>query len=697
MSLAILTPLLAIGVLLSLSLAVVPEAAAQFRPPAVPLVDHDPYFCVWSFDDKLTDGWTRHWTGANNAMCGLASIDGATYRYAGGQPDKTPAMEQTGLEVLPTRTVYRFQAAGVDLTLTFLTPALPHDLDVLSRPLTYLTWSVRSTDGKKHAVKLYYDITAEWAVNTTDQKVQWSRVRAGAVDAMRVGTVEQPVLATVGDNRRIDWGYAYLGLPNSGDLAKGVSSVMGNGDAVRAQFATSGTLPDCDDLAMPRAAQQRWPVLACSFDLGQVGADAVEKLALVAYDDEWSIELLDRRLRPYWRRNGMDAQGLLTTALNEYEALDKRCKGFDAEFVADMKKLGGDQYVGLATLAYRQSLSANKIAADFDGAPAMFPKENFSNGCIATVDVHYPASPLYLLMSPTMLKAQLTPVLDYASSARWKFPFAPHDMGTYPLANGQVYGGGERTEENQMPVEECGNMLLMMAALAKADANADYSLKYWPTVTKWADFLLQKGLDPENQLCTDDFAGHLAHNTNLSLKAILAIGAYSTLADMAGKKDAAATYRKSAQEMAAKWQEMAKDGDHFRLAFDRPGTWSQKYNLVWDRILGLNLFPMSVAQTEVAYYKTRLAKYGLPLDNRSTYTKTDWEVWTATLTGKREDFDALMAHVYAFMNETPSRVPLTDWYETPDAKMVGFRARSVVGGIFLPALYDEALWKKWRQ
>jgi hypothetical protein len=684
---------LSIGLALMLSANDLPAADTNpVRPPAIPLIAHDPYFSIWSSTNKLTDSWPRHWTGTVQAMCGIANIDGKGYRYMGPEPRNFPAMEQKSVMVTPTRTAYLFEAGGARITLTFITPALAQDLDVLARPVTYVQWEVASADGAPHDVSVYLDCSGEIAVNRPEQKIAWTRARAGDLQVLRVGTTEQPVLEKHGDDLRIDWGYFYLAAPKS-DVPVETAAVSSR--LARENFAKSGAFPDSDDLRMPRPANDEWPVLASRLQFGSVAATTRSAHLLVAYDDLYSIEYFQRRLRPYWRRNGMEISELLVTAEKDYGRLAQACADFDRELTADMVATGGDQYAAIATLAYRQCFAAHKLVADFDGTPLFFPKENFSNGCIMTVDVIYPSAPQLLLLNPALLRGQLGPVLDYASSPRWRFPFAPHDLGQYPHANGQVYGGGEKTEENQMPVEESADMLILLAALAKAENTPAFAVRYWDKCTQWANYLREKGMDPENQLCTDDFAGHLAHNTNLSLKAIVGLACYADLAKRAGKQDAAAEYRKVAEQMTSEWIKKAAEGDHFKLTFDATGTWSQKYNLVWDKVLELNLFPADVAAREIVLYKGKLQKYGLPLDSRKTYTKLDWTIWTATLAEKRPDWDALIAPIFDFVNHSPTRVPLTDWYEATDAKMVGFQARSVVGGVFIPLLAHGDLWSKW--
>ncbi len=676
------------GLAISLALACLSaEPPSPIRPPATPLIVHDPYFSIWSFHDRLTDGPARHWTGAPQPLAGLIRVDGAAYRFAGDRPRGTPAMAQTGFELTPTRSIYHFEGGGLHLDFTFFTPAFPSDLDILSRPATYLIWDVRSTDGRTHAVSVYFDASARIAVNTPEQRVACSRLRAGEMEAIRAGSTDQSVLAKSGDDLRIDWGYLYLTAP-AGELRT-------SSPRAAQRFVETGLLPENDELDQTDPYRDDPPVLAAKLDFGRVSGAAVSRYALLAYDDIFSIEYFQRRLRPYWRRNGMDAAGLLRAAVADYPALLQRAKKFDEELAADLVHAGGPKYAALAIAAYRQTLAAHKLVADVDGRPLYFSKENFSNGSIDTVDVTYPSSPFFLLLNPSLLEAQLVPVLEYAAMSRWRWPYAPHDLGRYPLADGQGYGGGETSEENQMPVEESGNMLIMIAALAKAEGNASLAEKYWPILSRWAGYLGEKGLDPENQLCTDDFAGHLAHNTNLSLKAILALRSYSELAAALGKTPEAERYLALSRNMAANWTGMAADGGHYRLAFDKPGTWSQKYNLVWDNLLGYHLFPASIARDETAFYQTKRNEFGLPLDNREAYTKLDWLIWAATLAGDLRGFESIADAGYRFANETPTRVPLSDWYSTTTGKQVGFQARSVVGGVFIKMLDDPATWKKW--
>jgi hypothetical protein len=658
-------------------------SAAGFRPPAVPLVTIDPYTNCWSMSDRLYDDWPKHWTGQNHAMCGLIRVDGKPLRFMGKAPEVSAAIEQKSLSVRATRSIYEFEGAGVELTVTFTSPLLLDDLDLLSRPASYVTFSVESADGNPHQVQIYFDATAEWAVNKPDQIVEWHRPAVDGLVAMSVGTEDQPVLAAKGDDRRIDWGWLLVAASAATARAAIASDTL-----ARATFADTGQAVEKDDDEMPRAADDHFPVLSVVMDLGSVGSEPAERHLTIGYDDVYSIEYFETKLRPWWRRDEtMTAEKMLAATERDYAWVTERCVQFDDQLDAAAKKTGSAEYVDLCALAYRQAIAAHKLVAGSDGEPLFFSKENFSNGSIGTVDVTYPSAPLFLLYQPKLLRGMMEPIFYYSESGKWTKPFAAHDVGTYPLANGQTY-------EHDMPVEECGNMLILSAAIAQVEGNADFARRHWKSLTQWAEYLASNGFDPEDQLCTDDFAGHLAHNANLSIKAIVALGAYGKLAAALGETEPSERYLTLARQLAGRWAAAAAEGDHYRLTFDGPGTWSQKYNLVWDRWLGLDLFAPEIAQHEIAFYLKSQKPFGLPLDSRKTYTKSDWILWTATMAARPEDFEALVKPVWWFACYTPDRIPLSDWHETTTGKSVGFRARSVVGGYFIKLLADRSASSK---
>ncbi|WP_276355009.1 glutaminase family protein [Cohnella caldifontis] len=661
------------------------------RPPAVPLVTVDPYFSVWSMADRLTDDFTRHWTGRRNALTGLIRIDGAPWRFAGKvEPNAElyyaePApMTQVELEITPLSSVYRFEESGVRLELKFTTPLLPDDLELLSRPASYAAFSVRSTDGKPHRVRIYFDVTAEWCVDTSEQRVAWRREETERLNFLQFSHVRQDYLNRSGDDLRIDWGQFYLAVERDPAIRTYIESAD-----IRKQFARNGEITPSERFEMPREARDRHPVLAFAWDCGEVGTEAVSSVAVLAYDDVYAVEYFGEKLQAYWKRSGLSALGMVSAAFGEYGELSARCADFDRKLREEGIRAGGGKYADLLALAYRQAIAAHKLVADREGNVLFLSKECFSNGCIATVDVSYPSIPLFLLCQPELVKGMMRPIFKYAASDAWPFEFAPHDVGQYPLANGQVYAGNAR--DGQMPVEECGNMLIMAAAVSLAEKSADFAEEHMALLSRWAEYLRENGQDPENQLCTDDFAGHMARNANLSVKAVMGVAAYSLLLGMRGRTEEAERWRSAAADMAARWEEIAGEGDHTVLAFGSPGTWSLKYNMIWDSLFGTRLFGDSVAKREVNWYAGKQNRYGVPLDNRATYTKADWLVWAASLADDRETFAGLIEPLWQALNDTPDRVPFTDWYDTLTARQIGFQHRSVVGGIFIRLLQEKGL------
>jgi hypothetical protein len=541
------------------------------------------------------------------------------------------------------------------------------NLELLSRPVNYISYEVESNDSQTHDVEMYFEAGTEWALSHDFEKSVSETFEKDNLIFLKTGAAEQNILAKT-RSPHINWGYFYIAAQKDKS-----SSAIGDCAQLRNSFNSQGVVTQVKNSAN---LQRR---LALSQTLGKVNKTKTGFIML-GYDDIYSVQYFGQNLRPYWNRSGnKNISQLFDVANNEYESIRKTCDKFDADLMAYAIKCGGKEYAELCALAYRQTLSAHKLLLAPNNE-LLFLSSSLLLTCI--VDVTYPEAPLFLLYNVDLLKGLLNPVFHYVESGKWNNSFAPHDVGFYPHANGQIY-------EGDMPVEESGNMLILTAAIATMEGNALYAEKHWDVLTQWADYLLNEGFDPENQSNTDNFAAPSARNANLSIKAILGIASYARLADMLGKNKIAKKYSAEARSLALKWTKLANDGDHYRFAFDQPDTWSQKYNLVWDKIMKIDVFPHEIREKEVKYYLSKQNEFGLPLDSRHSYTKADWIVWTATLSPNVETFRRFISPLYRFVNETPARVPMTDWYWTEEPKMVGFQARPVVGGYFIKMMEDK--------
>lgn len=654
----------------------------KLRAPAVPLITVDPYFSVWSTADRLTDKPTTHWTDRSspmartdypteghrpNSMLGLVTIDGATYRFMGVSDH--PVIKQTDLDINALSTVYTFETETVAVTASFLAPILPTDIELISRPVNYLKLSYASLDGKKHAVSFSVSVSEEICLDCAGQSPVVRENVDFTVPCIRMGNSVQNVLNRDGDDVRIDWGYFYL-------------AVKGENAAVKPE-----------EIEYIRAAKSRTEPARATLASVTATADG-EALILFAYDDIKSLVYFGDQLTSYWNKDGETITEAMAKALNSYDRLWKKCKEFSERLYLDAVKAGGEKYADILSLAFRQVFAGHKLAVDTEGEIIWVSKECFSNGCAVTVDVSYPSIPIFLHFNPELVKAMMRPIFKYAASEEWQYDFAPHDAGRYPFVNGQVYGKdketGKQRDHMQMPVEECGNMLIMAATTAIAQGNTSYVRDHMETLEAWTQYLIKFGQDPEHQLCTDDFAGHLAHNCNLSLKAIMGIAALSILFRMMGNKKKANEYMKKAEDMADIWTVTADNGDgSYKLAFDREGTFSMKYNAVWDKLFGTQLFAPEVMRSEVLSNFSHFGPYGMPLDNRSLYTKSDWLVWTATMCATDDEFRAYIEPLWKAYHYSPSRIPLTDWYDTHTSLMIGFQHRTVQGGLFIKLMEKE--------
>ena len=576
---------------------------------------------------------------------GSAQLDVALVSSKTVENEFAQTAQQLYADVQPMNTHYGFTCGPVELSVSFLAPLFLDDLDLVSRPVNYMSYKVKSLDGKKHDVQIVLEATPAWAVNIfgNEATMSYTYSQNGLV-YLKASSVEQDVLGKKGDDDRINWGSFYMAAAEKNTVAT---------------VAENGYMRFTRELGDVKSAKGRF---------------------MIGYDDVYSVQYFGENLRPYWNRTGdVTIESQFELADKEYCSLARKAAAFDCSLMKEAEEAGGRKYAELCALAYRQAIAAHKLVQTNEGFITFLSKENNSNGSIGTVDVTYPSFPIFLKYNPELAKALMNHIFHYSESGRWTKPFPAHDVGTYPLANGQTY-------KYDMPVEEAGNMLVGAAAVCAYEGSPAYAQEHWEVMTVWADYLCEYGLDPENQLCTDDFAGHFAHNANLSVKAIVGIACYAKMADMLGLEDVSDKYMTIAKDLASHWKEMAADGDHYKLTFDRPGTWSQKYNLVWDELLGLDVFDDDIMDAEIPYYLSKQNVYGLPLDNRSTYSKSDWIIWTATMADEDEDFEAFIAPLWKFYNETVDRVPMSDWFYTDKPEYCMFIARSVVGGYFIKML-----------
>lgn len=650
--------------------------------PAYPIFVKDPNFSLWSPTEKLNESNLQTWYGETKTLYGFLKTGGKTYCFLGsGEDFASCGVEkavQTGLSVSAFATAYTFEAGGVRLSVHFVSPLPPDDLELLSLPVCYMEYELEG----QGEVSLFVgrNVAYNDRPDNANRGVRGAKLPQEGYETAFLGLRRQMPLSVSADLVGADWGYWYVA---------GEKADLLDERELGAYLAAGGT-------DFRAAGEERY---LCARSRENKGA------ILLGFDEGVAIDYFGDCRKGYYLENHTIFQALSHVHTHR-AAINAQLADFETA-LRDQAAKFGPEYWNVLCAALRQSVAAHKLVRDKDGNVLFLSKECGSNGCIGTVDVSYPSMPLYLLYAPELVKGMMRPVLKFARMDVWTYDFAPHDVGTYPLCCGQVYGLDKRLEKQgdyethlpvyllpenarafddnyQMPVEECANLLIMFLACCRQDGDLEFFRENRDLAAKWVEYLVKFGLRPENQLCTDDFAGHLKNNVNLAIKATVAIGAYAALLDALGEENG---YRAIAENYAGEIVAFGANFDHLPLTWDSDdSTYSLKYNLAFDKALKLDLFPAETLEREVDCCLEKAGRFGTPIDGRKDYVKSDWLMWMASLTEDTGKQRRLMALLDTFLRESPDRVPFSDWYADESGHFYHFRARSVQGGCFMPLL-----------
>ncbi|CCM03143.1 uncharacterized protein FIBRA_05265 [Fibroporia radiculosa] len=677
--------------------------ATPFNPAAFPLAVRSPYLSAWlpqGEGNALNAVWPQFWTGSVGVSkpitlgwAGYINVDGVSYNFLGdpGVPNTNAQKAvQTSSVFTSTQSIFTLTAGPVDLTATFLSPVEPSNLLNQSLPFSYLALTATPNDGASHSVQVYTDISAEWVSGSDSLTVNWTTT-VGDVITHQVQLENQALFGEVNDQIQQGPGY------HSTRMTPGTTFQTGQDIVVRAQFINHSTLLDTQDTNF-RDVSDDWPVFALAHDLGTISGPSEPVVYSVGRARDPAIEYLiandavQYRSSYFWSKYPT-ADDAISEFLGDYNNALARANAFDAQVSADANKISST-YAGLVALSVRQVFGAIEItvsktsSGQFNTSDIMtFLKEISSDGNVNTVDVIFPGWPLFIYTNPVIGRDLLLPLLNYQETGQYPNMWACHDMGSiYPQALGHNNGDDEK-----MPIEESGNMLIMSLSYVQKSGDISYVSTYYNLLNQWTEYLVANTLIPGDQISTDDFAGPLANQTNLAIKGIIGIKAMSVMAEMVGDMATSANYSGIAASYVKQWQGYATstDGLHLTLAYNNETTWGLSYNMYADKLLGTNLIPDSVYEMpnslppdppETAWYPTVDEEYGVPLDTRHLYTKSDWQSWTAAFMTNTTVRDMFVDAVQKYAADGESSQPLGDWYWANDGEVEGFRARPVVGG-----------------
>ncbi|KAI6835857.1 DUF1793-domain-containing protein [Hortaea werneckii] len=669
------------------ALALTPRAGPTFSPilpPSYPLAVKNPYLSAWLPGNQAADlaaATPQFWTGQDITWSILARVDGTLYSLFGALPQSSgvkPAITNTA-DYTSTHTTFGLTAGDAEITLDFMTPVSPINYVRQSLPISYLTISVSRNADTTPSVQVYTDIDNSWiSPPNTDTPTNWSYALSAAdTHILTLTAQDQSEYSEVKDVAQ--WGtLAYC----TRLYGSNVSAKAGSMPDMHKEFGTTGSL-NGDSEWGPES------VIALSHDLGRLDDRKNVTFAI----GQWRqpvVNYLGNDRASYFASQCRSVECACVHALTDFEAADAEARALDAQIADKAVRVAGKNYSDIVTLSVRQAFAALEVTIPVDTLDTddvlAFVKEISSNGNVNTVDVIYPISPIFYVLAPEYIRITLEPMLRYLGARRWPLNYTLHDLGShYPNATGHDDGIAE-----PMPVEECGNLLILIYMYEKATGKTDLRFTYSILLQQYAEYLVENGLYPSSQLSTDDGAGEEANQTSLAIKAAIALNAYGV---MTGQQKFSDTGRHFAQVLYDERVGADANQTHFLLVHNDDDSWALQFNLYMDVLLDLQTFSTSALRMQTDFYATKHDEAGVALDNRVNWSKTDWMLFAAATAMAPEVEnegirDMFVDDIHSYITNGKNDVPFGDRYVVRDDDVVeagtwsAYRARPVVGGHF---------------
>ncbi|KAK4057768.1 hypothetical protein OIO90_000987 [Microbotryomycetes sp. JL221] len=684
-------------------------------PPAIPLAVKSPYLNAWLSTGGnagsrgfLAGTWAKFWpvqyppTDKQYVLRwqGMIRIDDTTYQFMGDgmrQDDLSHVdnAQQVGFEYTATRSLFHFKAGNISFDVEFLSPVTPHDYVRMSLPLSYMSIKLDPAVVKRHSISVYTDIAGDWASGDSNADLTWDFAVHEGAGVHDVRRKDEMPFAEV--DQQAEWGSAVYAT----QMGPGVVAGSGHDKKLRQEFINKGHISGAQDVEY-RSARDRSPAFAFSTKLSSGNPVATFSVGHMRSPYvNYVTEDGQKTRRGFWAIKYEHKRDAIAFWIRDYHQASIDASKLDQQIRKDAERVSGQAYAALVELSTRQAFATFELTVGETEDDVMaFLKEISSNGDMSTVDVIFPLYPILQYTNPTLIALLLEPLLRYSVSGLYPNRWTVHDLGTYPNATG--YNGGN---DEPMPVEEAGNMLWMMLAYWQVTKDTNWIEKYYPILTQWTTFLIEDGLVPDEQLSTDDFAGTLSNQTNLAVKAIVGIGAMGKLAEATGRWVQSVHYKATAQAYVSEWMKLAmtkgnaKDRPHAKLAYQDENSHGILYNLFGDRVLNLGLFDDKLYEWQNDWYRKQKNEYGVPLDSRHEWTKTDWECFAAASATDDDTRDMFITLLVKYLQANQVDAGFPDLYETKNAKYPGqdnvdwnieFIARPVVGGHFALLALDVA-------